>query len=64
MSRAASLESKDLTLASFHVPIPLFCFHCEAKLTRKTKVEVNGKYVIAYCGKCGCMTPFEIEETK
>jgi len=38
------------------------CHHCGHKFGKKTPVEIQGKAVIISCAKCGCMTPFRIEE--
>lgn len=47
-------------LGEFAVPIPLYCFHCERKLPKRTEVEVVGKNVTAHCPHCRCMTPFRL----
>jgi hypothetical protein len=54
---------KSHTLAECTVPIPLRCMHCDRELPRSTPIELYGKYVVAECLKCRCMTPFKLEKT-
>ena len=52
-----------LTLADCTVPIPLRCLHCEHELPLTAKLEVYKPYVVVACPKCGCSTPFYLEQT-
>lgn len=54
-------KKQSITLADFTVPIPLYCHHCDCKFPKSARVEVNGKYVIVQCPKCGLLTPFKVE---
>jgi len=55
------VQANTHTLRDFTVPIALYCFHCERKLSKSTPVQINSNDVIAYCQKCGCMSIFKIE---
>ena len=56
------MSSKPLTLAQFTVPIPLCCAHCDRRLPNSSTVDIQKPYVIVQCPKCGCLTPFKVEE--
>ena len=56
---SAPKRRKPLTLADCQCDGTAICDHCDRKLPKRTRVEVNGTYVVAHCPHCRCMTPFE-----
>jgi len=55
---AMSKEVK--TLADCECEGDPICFHCDERLPDTATVERQGRAVVVYCPKCGCMTPFPI----
>lgn len=50
------------TLADCRVPIPIYCHHCEKRLPRSARIDVQLPHVVVHCPKCGLMTPFKLED--
>jgi hypothetical protein len=50
-----------LTLADFEVPLPLHCGHCDRRLPKSMRIELQKPYVVAARPKCGLLTPFMLE---
>lgn len=55
------MTTEPLTLAAFSVPIPLECSRCEKPLPKSAPAQVNGKYILVLCPKCGLLLPFALE---
>jgi len=49
------------SLADFLVPIPLYCFHCDARFVNRAPVSFLKGYAVVQCTNCRCCTPFKLE---
>jgi phage FluMu protein Com len=52
--------SQPLTLANFHVPLPIYCLHCDRPLPKSSKVDLQKPYAVVECPKCKQMTPYMV----
>lgn len=55
------MKNRFLTLADYDVPIPLYCAHCDKRLPRSARAELQAPYIVIVCPKCGHMSPFKLE---
>ncbi len=48
-----------MTLGEFKIPVPLTCFYCDKSLPKKSKADIDGKWLIVECPTCKCATAFK-----
>ena len=59
--RGPCLQCLGFTIGNYRFPEQPKCIHCDKPFASDSKTERSGDGVIVYCGRCGCMTPFQID---